>query len=78
MTDISTDIEQMYAGEDGWSEWVHPLPGYRMQCCDCGLIHEMQVAIAEPNNASPPTNAGETEEGLVIFRMRREVKDQPA
>lgn len=28
----------------GWSEWVYPKPdtGYFMQCCDCGLIHELQ------------------------------------
>jgi hypothetical protein len=24
---------------DGWTDWVHPLPNYRMQCCDCGLVH---------------------------------------
>jgi hypothetical protein len=60
----------MIAGEDGWSEWIHPLPGYLMQCCDCGLIHEMEVAIASPNL---PTdfNSGENKRRVVIFRMRR-------
>lgn len=31
------------AGKDGWTEWVKPVPkGYRIQCCDCGLVHEME------------------------------------
>jgi hypothetical protein len=44
------------AGEGGWSEWVHPLPGYRLICCDCGLSHEMEFRVV----------ANE-----VIFRARR-------
>jgi hypothetical protein len=64
-------IEVMQPGEDGWSEWVHPLPGYLMQCCDCGLIHEMEFAIV-PRDA---INAGALNEGegesVIIFRARR-------
>ena len=27
----------------GWTPWVYPTPEkYLMECCDCGLIHEMQ------------------------------------
>jgi hypothetical protein len=29
-------------GADGWSEWIQPLPGYRLACCDCGLVHDME------------------------------------
>ena len=26
-----------------WSEWQQPIMrGYRMECCDCGLVHEME------------------------------------
>lgn len=32
----------MFAGRGGWSEWVYPTARYWMQCCDCGLVHEMQ------------------------------------
>lgn len=33
----------MHAGADGWSDWTQPtMDGYRMACCDCGLVHEMQ------------------------------------
>ena len=31
------------AGEDGWSPWIQPvMNGYRICCCDCGLVHAMQ------------------------------------
>lgn len=32
---------------DGWCEWVCPTPtGYLMECCDCGLIHELEFRVA--------------------------------
>ena len=31
--------------EDGWSDWIHPLPGYKLACCDCGLVHNMEFRI---------------------------------
>lgn len=62
----------MGAGQDGWSEWIHPLPGYLMQCCDCKLIHEMQVCIGQDNGDGAPLNEGERRNGrVVLFRMRR-------
>lgn len=69
MTD-GVEFEVMYEGEAGWSDWVHPLPGYLMRCCDCGLVHEMQTAIVPTNEASTATADGEDEEHIVIFRMR--------
>lgn len=68
------EIEKMRAVDaEGWSEWIHPLPGYLMKCCDCGLVHEMQVAVEPPNENSGrgALNEGEGENGVVIFRMRR-------
>ena len=40
---------EMVEGDDGWCEWVYPpLQGYRMKCCGCGLVHEMEFkAFAE-------------------------------
>ena len=68
--------EPMDPGPDGWSEWIHPLPGYLMQCCGCKLVHEMQVAISARNgDKSSPTNAGEDDDHLVVFRMRRASDD---
>lgn len=31
---------------EAWSDWQQPImDGYRMQCCDCGLIHEIQFRV---------------------------------
>lgn len=65
--------EPMHPDEDGWSEWIHPLPGFLMQCCDCGLIHEMQASIGQTIDRGGPFNEGEDEDSVVIFRMRRSV-----
>lgn len=65
--------EIMFAGEDGWSEWVHPAPGYRMTCCDCGLVHELQFEIGR-HDGEARFNPGEDSEHVVIFRARREEK----
>ena len=32
--------------KDGWTEWVSPIMnGYRLECCDCGLVHEFQFRV---------------------------------
>lgn len=29
-----------------WSRWVQPVRrGYKMACCDCGLVHDMDFRI---------------------------------
>lgn len=36
-------IKTHTAGSDGWSEWIVPvMDGYRIACCECGLVHNMQ------------------------------------
>lgn len=32
-------------GADGWTDWIKPLPGYVLQCCDCGSLHKMQFRV---------------------------------
>ena len=40
--------EPQYANDDGWCDWVCPKPiGYLMQCCGCGLIHEVESRVAK-------------------------------
>ena len=66
--------EKMYSvDDDGWSGWIHPLPGYLMQCCDCGLVPEMQFEIgSRAVGPTGPLNPGENPEtGIIIFRTRR-------
>ena len=43
--------------ETGWSDWIRPRPGYRMACCDCGLVHEMEMSVDD--------------DGRPVFRARR-------
>jgi hypothetical protein len=32
--------------DDGWTEWIQPVRrGYRLRCCDCDLVHEMDFRI---------------------------------
>lgn len=39
MTRYRREVE----GDDGWSRWVQPvMRGYRLACCDCGLVHDME------------------------------------
>lgn len=40
------DYEKLEAGKSGWSRWVTPMmSGYRMSCCDCGLVHVWQFRV---------------------------------
>lgn len=51
--------------DDGWSIWQEPILSpsvYRMACCDCGLVHDLEFTI------------GKSEDGItdrVHFRARR-------
>lgn len=39
-------IKKIVANRDGWSDWIQPIrKGYRMKCCDCGLIHLLDFRI---------------------------------
>lgn len=47
------------------SEWIRPKRrGYRMSCCDCGLVHELDFALI-------PWGRGKK----IILRARRHEKD---
>jgi hypothetical protein len=49
---------------EGWSKWVQPVEqGYRMSCCDCGLVHEMDFRV---------------EDGRAQFRARRHERSTAA
>jgi hypothetical protein len=74
--------DPMEPDEEGWSEWVHPRPGYLMQCCDCGLVHAMEFMVAAsddviwPDPAAPAFNPGEGSDRVILFRASR-APDQP-
>lgn len=64
-------------GEDGWTEWIHPLPGYLMMCCDCGLTHELEFAITPAENELDRFNHGESRDAVVVHRARRVEREFP-
>lgn len=70
--------EPMIADEDGWSEWIHPLPGYLMQCCDCGLVHKMEFEIVPHAGRDGALNPGEgPRRGVIVFRAARYEEPTP-
>lgn len=70
--------------EDGWSDWITPThERYLMGCCDCGLIHEMQFAVAR-QLGSPDEEGVWPAQPLddpmlrVTFRARRHPSMEPS
>jgi len=41
--------------EGGWSRWVQPVmhKPYRMACCDCGLVHDMEFSVLRKGKDLP-------------------------
>jgi len=74
------ECKPMVAGRGGWSEWVEPvMKGYLMQCCDCGLIHEMQFKVFEQTtdaDANCEWQARPVKRGRVSFCARRLCKSK--
>ena len=41
-------IKQEYAEADGWSREIAPtMKGYKLACCDCGLVHDVDFWVVE-------------------------------
>ena len=40
-----TRYERHETDDAGWTGWIHPRNGYRMSCCDCGLVHELEFDV---------------------------------
>lgn len=62
--------------DDGWTDWIHPQPGYLLECCDCGLIHRMRFSIENAKamgvDLSPAMlNDGETPTRAIFFGAQR-------
>lgn len=48
-------------------DWVYPeMSGFKLKCCDCGLIHDVDFAVVDEKDASIANGYG------VVFRMSRE------
>lgn len=65
--------QQHVAGKDGWSDWTQPHHAkYKLRCCDCGLVHEMQFRIVRNVRGSKLVSITDRVPGLVIFKARRD------
>ena len=42
-------FKQIVEQDHGWSDWILPTPrrSYKMACCDCGLVHDLQFEAIE-------------------------------
>lgn len=61
---------------EGWSRWIPPtMTKYRLGCCDCGLVHDMEFAVVKVTARKPDGTwlHGEPlgDEYHVLFRARR-------
>lgn len=78
-----TQCEPVAMDGDEWCEWQFPIHrGYKMQCCDCGLVHDAEfdvVKIVERHDDGT-WRAEDVEDAdyRVAMRMRREVAAAPA
>ena len=54
-------FKEIKALEDGWSDWEFPeMNGYRLGCCDCGLVHDVDFKVVQA--VALPTNEFACEE----------------
>ena len=66
-------LKSIKALKSGWTPWQLPvMTGYRMGCCECGLVHEVEfeaLRMKSPTEAAPL----DTRKFRVRFRMKREI-----
>ena len=71
------NCKPMPPGRGGWTDWVTPImTGYHMQCCGCGLKHEMQFRVLEQTSAVTEDgtwSARPVKSGRVEFRAKRKI-----
>jgi hypothetical protein len=71
-----TRFRQEFELEDGWSREVAPaMEGYKLACCDCGLVHDMDFKVVKVTQHNPDGSWESEEldsaEYRVIFKARR-------
>lgn len=69
-------LKKMIERDDGWCDWVQPIMiGYRMACCNCGLVHDMQFYVLRKSKDLPgggwQAKRLDVERYRVEFRARR-------
>lgn len=58
---------QVFADKGKYSKWITPkVRGYRMACCDCGLVHELEFMAIDRKNRRLSCNKVQ-----IKFRIKR-------
>ncbi len=75
-SDIMARFHKVIEKETGWSDDQFPIMrGYKMACCDCGLVHDMEFDVFEiKKNIKDGSFSGKVRKGKkwrVIIRARR-------
>lgn len=64
-------------GENGWSDWIHPLGGYKISCCDCGLVHDLEFRIDDENKLNFRARRNTRSTGQVRRHKAKPGKSRP-
>ena len=64
-------------GDDGWSDWIHPLGGYRFACCDCGLVHNLEFRLDDQNQLNFRAGRNARSTGQVRRHIKKPGKSKP-
>ena len=71
-------FKQEVAEADGWSREIFPvMKGYKMACCDCGLVHDINfavVAVTKKNKNGTWSHGAKLGGHRILMQVRRNVK----
>lgn len=75
--------KRMIERKDGWCDWASPImDGYKLGCCDCGLVHDMQFAVVRKTKDNPDGTWTCTDldpdKYRIFFRARRNKRSTAA
>ena len=63
---------QEYEQTNGWTRWVQPIrAGYKMACCDCGLVHTMDFRVKD---GRAQFRAQRDVSGTKLVRQRKRIR----
>ena len=64
--------------EDGWTDWIYPhMSDYKIACCDCGLVHAMQLKVVRVKRLLDKTMLVKDSRSVslaVAFRAKRHTR----
>lgn len=69
---------QVVQDDSGWSEWIQPVrKGYKLACCDCGLVHNVDFRVLKRNSTGARTvqfRVGRNARSTALMRRHKKRK----